>query len=79
MPRYMEGYKYEPVAPNPVVRHEVMNPAHAMGRPSNIRVHLANEHGIDPDTAPRGYDVEHWSAHTHGTFREDQFHYHTVT
>jgi hypothetical protein len=47
-----------------------------MGEPSNIRVHLANEHAIDPATAPRGYDVEHWHAHAYGTYREGKFHYH---
>jgi hypothetical protein len=50
-----------------------------MGEPTNTRVHLANEHAIDPATAPRGYDVEHWHAHAYGTFREGKIHYHSDT
>jgi hypothetical protein len=47
--------------------------------PQNLSVHLANEHGIDPD--PFKGDLHraawvHMSAHLSGDFRRGQEHYH---
>lgn len=45
--------------------------------PNNIKAHLANEHGINPDSmsAERRH-VEHAFAHMYGKFQAGQGHYH---
>jgi hypothetical protein len=52
----------------------------AMPRPGNMTVHLANEHGVNPD--PFKDDLHrtawvHMDAHVHGRFRDGAEHWHT--
>jgi len=51
--------------------------ARAMPIPAKIRVHMANEHGIDPDLVLSSQQYRHLEAHMYGQFRADNEHYHT--
>jgi hypothetical protein len=63
-------------------QHEALHPGQeyiVMGRQvtQNISVHLANEHGINPDTIPfEGHHLRHMMAHTYAEFRDDWHHVH---
>jgi hypothetical protein len=46
-------------------------------RPSNINVHLANEHGIEAAGSGDERALQHLLAHLYARFRDGQGHYHT--
>jgi hypothetical protein len=46
-----------------------------MPYPGNMSVHLANEHGANPDRWQDNY-IAHLAAHLYGDFRDGSEHYH---